>query len=349
MRRTTGKLLAVAAVAGVLAGATGGTALADPPVPPNAADIVGVGSHTTGPLFGQLSTDYNAYLAGLGDTTSPRLHSWDATGSSPITPKSGAPVIARPSTAGAGLTALDTVPNGVDFARVDRAPQTGDLSTDLFVAFAKDAVTWAAKSGGHAPANLTTAQLKGIYECTVTNWQQVDPALPPAAIKPFLPQAGSGTRTFFLRAVGGGGTPIYPGPCVTTGPQENQGTDPVLNDPDVVFPYSVGHYVGQVYGGHFTPTDAPGPLTVRNLNGLAPVAVPTGTINAAFAASAYGRVLYDVVRQADWNAGDTRATALRKIFANAGWICRSVTAQADVRSYGFLLLPAAACGSSTHI
>ncbi|MFE6744431.1 PstS family phosphate ABC transporter substrate-binding protein [Kitasatospora purpeofusca] len=344
MRRTIGKLLAVTALAGSLAVTTGGAALADPPVLPQAQDIVGVGAHATGPLFNAFSTAYNSYLTGLGDTTSPRLYSWDATGPSPITTKAGAPAIVRPYDAGTGVTALNSVPAAVDFARADRAPQAGDPITDLFVAFAKDAVSWTAKGGGHAPANLSAAQLKGIYSCTITNWQQIDPSLVNATIKPFLPTPGSGTRYGFLTAIG---SPTL-GACVTTGLQENQGTDARLNDPDAVFPYSVGHYVGQVYYGRSTTTDAPGPLTVRNVNGVAAVDPTAQTITPAFAATAFGRIQYVVVRQAEWVATDTHGQALRNIFGNLGWICRNSVATVLIKTHGFLTLPIAACGSSTH-
>ncbi len=61
------------------------------------------------------------------------------------------------------------------------------------MAFAKDAITWAARSaakgGTNAPASLTTAQLKAIFSCTATNWAQVGGKN--GAIKVYLPQAGS--------------------------------------------------------------------------------------------------------------------------------------------------------------
>ncbi|MFF2657627.1 substrate-binding domain-containing protein [Kitasatospora sp. NPDC058032] len=348
MRRIIAKLLAVATLAGSAAGLTGGTALADPPPPlvPNPQDIVGVGSHTTGPLFNQFSTDYNAALASAGDTTSPRLYSFDATGPSPITLKQGAPQIGRPIDVGTGLGAQHVWPSAIDFVRSDRGPQAGDLPSDLFVAFAKDAVSWAAQAGGHAPANLTTAQLKDIYTCVSTKWSDIDATWPNATIKPFLPPPSSGTRAFFLKALGGG-VPLSPGACVVSGPEENQGTDQALNDQDAVFPYSVGHFIGQAYLGRGTATDSAGPLTVRNINGIIPVTAAR-TINPSFAATTYGRVLYDVVRDSDWNATDTHGQALRKIFGVTGWIC-SPAGQADTRSYGFLVLPAGACGSTIHI
>ncbi|MFF2039580.1 substrate-binding domain-containing protein [Kitasatospora sp. NPDC058170] len=338
MRRTLAKLLAVTTVA--LGTVFAGTAVADPPVLPGPTDIVGVGAQATGALMNQLSADYNAYLTGLGDTTSPRLYSFDSTGPSPITPRSGAAAITRPANAGDGLIALTAPGSALDFDRMDqtRLPSTPPGLT--FVALAKDAVSWAAKTGGNAPANLTVAQLKGIYQCTVTNWTQISPTLPNAAIKPYLPQTNSATRSFFLTAIG---SPVL-GPCVTSGPGENQGVDLVLNDPDVVIPYSVGHFLGQTVGGHGTPADSAGVLSVRGINGIAAINPTTNTINAPFAASVFGRFVWNLVRQADWQSTGVKGKALHGIFGPAGWICAyGVPA---IRSHGFLQLPGAACGST---
>ncbi|MFE2727823.1 substrate-binding domain-containing protein [Kitasatospora sp. NPDC059327] len=338
MRRSPAKLLAVTALA--LGTAFAGTAAADPPVVPGPQDIVSVGSQTTGSLLSQISADYNAHLASIGDTTSPRLHSFDSTGPSPITPRVGAPAILRPTAGGDGLAALNQPGSAVDSDRMDLPRQSSTPAADTFVAMAKDAVSWAAKSGGNAPANLTTAQLRNIYQCVVTDWTQIAPTLPSATIKPYLPQASSATRAFFLAAIGVNA----PGACVTSGPGENQGVDPVLNDPNVLIPYSVGHYLGQTVGGHSTPADAAGPLTPRAINGVVPVSPTTSTINAPFVAGPFGRLVWNVVRQADWTSTGAKGTALRGIFGPSGWICTSEIAV--IKSYGFLQLPSAACGST---
>ncbi|WP_327679212.1 substrate-binding domain-containing protein [Kitasatospora sp. NBC_00458] len=366
MRKAFLRLLVSSVLACSLAGGVSGTATADPAGTPRAEDIVGVGGHTTGPVLSALSAAYNAHLAGTGDTVSPRLYSWDAFGPSPIVPKAGSTPIGRPIGAEAGLIALDGRPTGgaaglsalngttggtVDFARVERPPSytAGDPASDLFVALGKDAVSWAAKDGGHAPPNLSTAQLKGIYECTVTNWRQIDPSLPNAVIKPYLPHYGAALKWVFLKALGGSGTAIQPGACVVSGVQEDQGTDPVLNDPDVVVPYSVGHYIGQVFGGRSQGSDAAGPLTVRSVNGIAPVADTAAgkSINTAFAVTAYGHAIYNVVRSEEWNGTGAHSAALRNIFGTSGWICGTAGAEV-IRSYGFLALPTMACGSVTH-
>ncbi|WP_380284094.1 substrate-binding domain-containing protein [Kitasatospora purpeofusca] len=332
-RVTTGLAAAVCAV-GVLAP----VAVADPPfgVVPAATDMVGVGVDTTQGFMNQTSGDYNASLT----AGQPRLYSWDATGYSPITPKAGATTIARPDGSGAGFNALiNNTGATLDYSRSSRGTVVGDPTSYSFVPFARDAVGWSAKAGGHAPANLSTAQLKGIYECTITNWAQIDPSLGNAAIKPVLPQAGSDTRTAFLRALGGS-TVIIPGACVISGPRNDRGTDPLLNDVDVVFPYSIGVYVDQVYRGHGTVVESPGPLTLRSINGIAPLNT-SQSINPAFAATAYGRLLWHIFRTPELTGANPHGAALRAVFGVGGWICAH---PAVIIAYGFI--PINNCGTS---
>ncbi|MEU8923490.1 substrate-binding domain-containing protein [Kitasatospora sp. NPDC048545] len=343
MRKTAANLLAAAALATSVATVFAGTAVADPAGLPNSQDIVGVGSDTTQAVLNQLAADYNATLTNPSD---PHLYSWDAIPSGTITTKSGATAITRPNGSGAGITALNANTSAtVDFARSSRAPQASDPTTDDFVALAKDAVAWAAPATGNAPANLTTQNLKDIYTCTVTNWNQISASLPNATIKPFLPQASSGTRSFFLTTIGGG-TAVTPGACVTSGTQENQGSDPALADVNSVVPYSAAHYIGQVYFGKGSGADVQGPLTIRSVDGVAPVDTVNKTISSAFAATAYSRVVYNVFRDAEWTATDAHGTALRAIFGKGGWICTK--GAADIKSFGFLPLSSFACGSVTH-
>ncbi|MER7703328.1 substrate-binding domain-containing protein [Kitasatospora sp. NPDC097605] len=347
MRKAFASALAGTALATSLVLGGTGTASADPWTPA-ATDIVGVGTQTTAPLLSQFSADYNAFLAGKGDTTSPRLYSWDATGSAQIVPKSGAAAIYRPADTRAGIAALNGNTNTtVDFARADRGTlYDGDLPSDYFVAFGKDAISWAAKAGGHAPANLTTADLKDIYTCAKTTWSAIDPSLPNTIIKPMLPSSGSGTREFFMKTVGGG-VLLTPGACVVSGVEANQGTDPVLNDDDVIVPYSIGHYIGQAYFGRAAGADAQGPLTVRDINGWPAVDTAAKTIGASFAQSEYFTVLYNVFRQTDWLTPSARSAELRAVFGPNGWICKDPAAIADLKSHGFRQLTNG-CGVSTH-
>ncbi|MFE4518793.1 substrate-binding domain-containing protein [Kitasatospora sp. NPDC056783] len=343
MRRA--KLCAAGVVAASVLPLWGGPAVADPVVLPVAQDIVGVGAQTTQGVMSRLAADYNASLT---DPYSPRLYSWDSTGPSPITTKTGAVPITRPNGAVGGVQALlNTTSATVDFARSDRIPpsQTPPPGFSSIV-LARDAVTWSAPAGGNAPAALTPAQLKGVYQCDVgfRTWKQIDPSKPDEPVKPWLPPTASGTRAFFLAAIGN----PAPGGCVQTGPEENEGTDPRLNDVNALFPYSVADYLGQTVGGHGTATDSPGALTLRGVvlgsNNVPVPPVANGVINAVFVNSAFGRVVYNAVRDTEWTATDAHGTALRAIFGPTGWICVNATAKADLKSYGFLVTPA--CGAS---
>ena len=211
------KLLATAVVTASATAMAVGPALADPingsgkPVTPKETDIVGVGSDTIQFLLDQFSFDYNK-----SHKTGPRLYSWDAlnpkTGlTDNISLKSGCTKIARPNGSSAGIATLaantkttDKKAFCADFARSSRGRSSSDPSRGpggiQFVSLGKDAVTFATNATTNAPANLTTAQLNAIYSCSVTNWHQVGGKNAP--IKAELPQTSSGTRAFFLTAIG---------------------------------------------------------------------------------------------------------------------------------------------------
>ncbi|GAA2066384.1 substrate-binding domain-containing protein [Catenulispora yoronensis] len=345
MRSVTRKLAlsSAAAVASLAAvAATVGPASADPPVgtTPAASDIVSVGSDTIQAFDNGLSAAYNA--------TSPtsKYYSWDATPAGNITPKSGASTIARPNGSGAGITALNgNTHSTVDVARSSRGPQTG--SDDWFIAFATDAVGWSAYTGGHAPSNLTSAELKGIYNCTYTTWNSLpsNPTASTATIKVYLPQASSGTRSFFLSALGITATTE---PCWQTAtPEENEGTDAAFtSNPDAIFPYSLSHYVGQVYKSKGGGNDLPGSLDAqRSLDGTAQILTASQDWNSSLSLT-YSRNVYHVVRQADWSDA-TEGPRLKALFDRSsanGWLCKS--SGTLITDYGFHSL-GAGCGTRT--
>ncbi len=364
-------------------------ALADPPsgVTPRASDVVGVGSDTLPYLLDQFSYDYNQAHKGA----SSQLYSWDATNPAtgqtgdPIKTKAGCAAIARPDGSSAGISALEanvTDPSSpgaycIDYAGSSRAPSANDPACGAgglcFVALAGDAVTWASRdaaSGGtDAPASLTPTQLRNIYLCKITNWAKVGGQNAP--IKAFLPQASSGTRRFWLTALGGGVTPITPGACVSDAGntlQDNQGINQVLDSPEAIVPYSVADYIAQVY--HEAPCanasctgspacapagtqnrfgcDQHGVLGINEIGGSKPIVPwpPPGSpcsqcrINSRFK-PLFQRTVYVVVRSA--STPDNIPAYLEPIFAaktasTPGWTCSSPQAQKDVRDYGFLPL-----------
>ncbi|HEY3733004.1 MAG TPA: substrate-binding domain-containing protein [Streptosporangiaceae bacterium] len=396
------RLLAVAAALALVA-VPAGAARADPPagVTPRPADVAGVGSDTIGFLLDQLSHDYNKAHA----KSSPLLYSWDpvnpVTGQTgdPITTKAGCPATPRPDGSSAGISALEagvTDPNApkdfcVDYAGSSRGPATSDPSCSpggiCFISLAGDAVTWAARdqaSGGtDAPATLTRTQLKNIYLCKITNWDKVGGQNAP--IEPFLPQASSGTRAFWLTALGGS-TPITPGPCVSDNGnalQDNQGIDPVLDSPEAIVPYSVADYIAQVYhdaactnssctgspactpaaGQNLFGCDEHGVLGLREIGGTRPLlpwpppSPPCAScaINPAFS-HLFQRTVYDVVRYA--STSDHIPAYLEPFFAastapKAGYFCTNPTAKKDIKAYGFLaagaaLIASSSCGTPNH-
>jgi phosphate transport system substrate-binding protein len=365
-RLVSAAVISVAAITAVAA-----PVMADPINPhtgkgvtPAETDVVGVGSDTIEYLLDQLSYDYNRSHA-KHNATHPYLYSWDAT--NPLNGKvgqltkikAGCSKIARPDGSSAGITALSAnqkTRDGkhfcIDYARSSRARASTDPAKAKggieFVALARDAVAYATQKTSNAPTNLTTAQLAAIYNCTDTTWTQVG-GTSSATIQPFLPQTGSGTRSFFLAAIG----VATPGSCVNSSVQENEGTNSLLvGNANAIVPYSIAKYIAQV--DHSAkcgkkPTskqnkfgcDEHGTMKLNSINGTKPT-VGSGagtTINPKFTA-VFTRTVYDVVRYAP-KTKDHIPGYLEPFFAakNAkvkGWACGTKAGQADVRNYGFL-------------
>jgi ABC-type phosphate transport system substrate-binding protein len=351
MRKLTtlfaGAVSAVAATA--LVAGTVTTAMAapkDPSVTPRAIDYVGVGSNTTQFALDQISLDYNKTVTAGAS----HLYSFDATGSAKIVTKAGCTAIVRPNGSSAGLKALTANTKTGKFFCVDFGRSSSGRSTSApppgpngvaYVAFARDAVTYATRTASHggtdAPGNLTLANLTAIYTCApnARNWKAFGGKN--ATIKPFLPQASSGTRAFFLKTIG----VTKEGSCVTTGPEENEGINPALNNAAVIYPFSVGSYVAQAFHKNKFGTNQIGVLGLNKINGIAPLSGKA--INKAFAASKFGRTLFNIVRTVSKTA---IVPGLVKIFgskAQKGYLCSSPVAAADIANYGFLTVPN--CGS----
>jgi ABC-type phosphate transport system substrate-binding protein len=381
--RIVSKLLGAATVAAAITALGAATpALADPPpgVTPKPADVVGVGSDTIQNVMDQFSHDYNL------NHSLRQLFSFDAlnptTGAmgDPIQLKSGSSTcnIPRPDGSSAGITALEntsTTTGGkpcIDFARSSRARASTDPTTISFINLAGDAVTVATQPGSNAPATkLTTAALTGIYNCTITRWNQIpgNSGGSPAAISAFLPQNGSGTRSFFLSALG----LTAPGSCVSTSAtragaagandntlQENEGVAPILNKnkANVIFGFSVGKWIAEKFHSakcgtiaqcfadptncHPTSSqnlfgcDTHGTMVLNSINGTKPtLGTGTGTvINPSFTAT-FTRLLFEVVNSPQ----GTIPAYLKPYFGPSGFTCNSATSTKDLKNYGFLKLP----------
>jgi ABC-type phosphate transport system substrate-binding protein len=382
MRKLTRMIAGVASVAAAAALVAGTVTAAsaapnDPPksVTPAAYDIVGVGSNTTEYVMDAFSVAYNKTVK-THNASNPFFYSYDALplgvnvpGNYKIKPKTGCAVIARPDGSGAGITALGETQvikyKGGSYQCLDFARSSGGRKPTypadkpggiVFVAFAKDAITWAARSaakgGTDAPASLNTAQLKAIFTCKDTNWNQVGGKA--GAIKVYLPQAGSGTLSTWEKFMG----ITTLGACVSQAPEENEGTYAGFNNPNAIFIWSIGAYVAQKYHSAAcgkTPTKTQNqfgcnltgftvPEKINGVNPLSSAKVPA--INMAFPTS-YWRTVYNVVKYYT-GTSDHLSPKDNHIFgpkSQKGYICSNAAAQVTIKNYGFV--PTGLCGSTS--
>jgi ABC-type phosphate transport system substrate-binding protein len=388
------KSLSLIAAGAVFAAGTAlvaGPAMADPvnshlkKVTPQYYDIVGVGSDTDDALFDQLAFDYNTSHK-VHNKTHPYIYSFDAVPpanplnlTSVIKPKAGCSAkTPRPDGSGAGITQfeLPAATHGhkcIDFARSASFRPSSDpdnFGKDLYVALAEDAETYTVTAGGNAPANLTLADLQGIYNCTFTNWDQVGGKNAP--IEALIPPSTTGVGKFWLTALGLKAAAACVNENGSVVVQQNEGIDTALfgtnsaPNPNVIVPYSVGKYIAQRYhspkpGKKPTKTqnrfgtDEHGHLVLGSIGGISPT-VGTGTatkINLNLKkAGNFTRPIYDVV----WFAAHTKdhdfiPNYLEPFFAAAkgvtvkGWFCASKVAKKAIASYGFLTTPECGFGS----
>ena len=203
-----------------------------------------------------LQDSTNALINGTGITTS-NVRVLAAFGSASIQTKPGGVYFARPAGSGDGVHALQAsidgtsfsisgnstpavpIPGAVDIARSSGGPTNPNASGRLaFVPYGRDAVSYAYKGGSAALASIPTADLKLIYQCDATTLAAY------GTPTPVLPQTSSGTRKFFLTAIG---SPAL-GSCVVNGVragdavQENDGSQINANE---IIPFSVASYYAQ--------------------------------------------------------------------------------------------------------
>jgi ABC-type phosphate transport system substrate-binding protein len=268
----------------------------DTPGTPVDADLVGVGSDTSQNAMFRAIGAYNAQ----SPAPAHKFYTYAATGGGTIPVPGGD--ITRPNGSGAGKALLFGASNNthIDFARSSSANSTAENTANLFAfPFALDTLVMVTSGNvaSHAPAALTTTQLLDIYKGNVTNWSAIGGTA--GTIKPRIPQAGSGTRSFFLAQLKAlnGNVDVVLGAGV--GEVQEHDPLPIQNDADVIAPFSKGR---------------------AGLSGTA-LRVETG-----FSAD---RALYNVVRQADLVNPDITA-----MFGSDGFLC-SDKATASIEAAGF--------------
>jgi hypothetical protein len=208
------------------------------------------------------------------------IGSYDAIGSTTVTTKDPATNPAckdypRANGSSAGRDALQkslTAKDGcLQFARSSSSRGTYTSAISMtWVPFATDALTFAVRSDGDVPRELSKAQIVAIFKCEVPT------------IQPALVQAGSGTRSSWLSYVGITEAQIAAGTYKCLVPQKDGGTFPgnLPQEHDgrelkknQIMPYSAAVYQAQLYG---TAPDRRGRATIGVIDGIVPTIINTG-------------------------------------------------------------------------
>ncbi|MFC6357155.1 substrate-binding domain-containing protein [Luethyella okanaganae] len=308
-----GALATVAAAAVVLAGGT--AAIADPTGTPSYRTLSGVGSDTTQDLNNGLSsviTYGGSLVAGSYDAINP------TTGAvhDPITTKSGGTIFDRPNGSGEGLTALKAAKSGgtlqwrgktlsatdIQFSRSSSGATwvAGGGGAYSYIPLAEDAVSFAVHTSNTTiPRDLTKAQLTAIYSAanganvTIngTSYKVGTPGTAGVQITPFIPQSGSGTRSFWQTQLVGAGVAF--GPAVTDtysggSVQEHDGSVLAALPTTAIVPFSIAQWIAQSnkatiqanYPG-VTINDRRNGAVLGKVGGISPTTV-SNTLNTAF-------------------------------------------------------------------
>jgi hypothetical protein len=279
----TSKRLLTVGVAAAAAVVVAAPAFADP-VRPYAA----VGSDTIQDVWNGLTNDSTA--------VAPSIASYNATSGGVayqlIQTKTGGDWFSRPNGSGDGAKALSATwdpafptqawnPTGsapaklnhqdVDFSRSSSGPNAG---TGLnYSAFARDAVSVAyfKQAGMGAGMNFTTGQLKELYsgvddaaDNVVTFDGSGNPSVNGTPVHVLIPQQASGTRKFFLGAIGVTTLASYiSDPAAPGGIPENNGTP--LDTAGDIIPFSAAQWISQNTGKADNTLNAS--LDIATING----------------------------------------------------------------------------------
>lgn len=282
-----------------------------------------------------------------------------------IQTKSGGPSFPRPSGSGDGVNALlasinnttfsqasgtSSQPIGgqVDIARSSAAPTT-QVGTGIlaWVPFGRDAVAYAYVGGSAADeanvAHLTGAQLGDIYGATS------DQVISGTTVKAYLPQSGSGTRKFFMNAIGitsnVAGSAVYTNNNTLAENDASVFPTTVPSGTAYVVPFSAAAWISQA--NNAAPSTIPASGAVKLGTPLSDPAFTTtaGVLapNAAYYSSTtFGRDTYLVVERARITSGNTKYDAALANLLNPSKVSlvnmsSSATSPGGVkRAFGFL-------------
>jgi ABC-type phosphate transport system substrate-binding protein len=321
--------IAAVGVAGLLTGTVcAGVAVADPSGPPTYRQLAGVGSDTTQGVMNGLANSITINGTKV-------IGSYDAVGSANITTKDPATTpgctIARPNGSGAGRTALLNslqANNGcLDFSRSSSLNLSAASPGLTYVPFAVDAVSYAITPTSTVPRKLTLPDLKAIYHC--------DPnyvgSAPNYSLTVYLPQSGSGTRSFWESTMGITDADVVAGvyPCIKdtkNGSPVEEHDGRVLDDKSIA-PFSIAQYDAQ---SSQTIADVRGRAILGTIDDLAP-----NTLNSNFGVK---RDVYNVIPTSKIGTAPWSTVFV----GNNSLICQQANV---INTYGFATNPN--CGDTT--
>ncbi|WP_146134386.1 hypothetical protein [Glaciihabitans tibetensis] len=354
-------------------------ASADPVGDPANRAIVGFGSDTTQDVLNGLSQVV------VNDDGIKTIGSWNATGSSTVTLASGK-TIPRPNGSSAGVAALRAAttstaypaggtvlaPADIQFARSSSAAtfRADGTGTYTYIPFGVDAVSFAKAPTSAVPSDIalgaTVGQnsdsdsnedltLKNIYNATDGELLEVGTsgvlvkvgrAGTGAAIVPFVPQSGSGTRTFWATTLLGSSTAVFGGAVAdsytlagASKPVQEHDGQVTVDVTNAMVPFSIAQHIAQ---GKEAALEASYQIAVADrrrgavLGTIGGVATTNtnGTLNSAFPIA---RPVFNVVRTADIAAlSSTFVSGPDSVFAAKA---TPTSTTSTIEDFGFGLLP----------
>ena len=360
LKNTKSRLCAIAVSVIALTALAASPAMADPSPSGSFKPLSGVGSDTIQDVMNGVAS------------VVPAIGSYDAVDPATlvagglIQTKSGGAQFVRPNGSGQGVQALsDSIQGGthlwnnvnilnqVDFARSSSGVSVTGTQLN-YIPMAQDAVTFAVNQGSDFPRNIPLGSsadaanklsLYNIYHCITTTY--TDSNLSTVTIHPLIPQAGSGTRSFWLGKMGLTEASIV-GTCVKdvntdgTSVQEHDGT--ALTDPGDIAPFSISQFIAQ--GNHKAITTAYGVNLVERkgqaalgaVNGISPIRMSAGKTvsNGAFPIN---RLVYNVVSAA--RAANTTDAINTTFVGSTSSVCSQ---GALIAAFGFSTI--ANCGAT---
>jgi ABC-type phosphate transport system substrate-binding protein len=259
---------------------------------------------------------------------------------------------------GSGVT---TAP--ISYASSSRAAQSTDLKGLNLVAYAKDGLSWFHFTKVNKKAtpsskvtNLTVTQLTGIWNGTITNWNQVGGTNAPIVV--YVANKSAGTESVWKSALGI--TDVPPGvtdPSHVIFQNDDSSIISQGNANDAIYYYSYGFYSGHCPKG-ICQGNKKYVTALGSINGVAPT--PTTILNNTFPITRY---LYTVYSNGSNSNIPTASQATLNFASEDGFLCKAqndtnvdpITGatyrseiNADISAQGFIPLPKGSEGSVTH-